>query len=107
VSKKQRAIMYLARIFVNSSKLKRQYPKLWRNYKMNLKPIASNMTELSLADGTQILFSYQTPVACWVNGQFYKTAKKWSNTTTRHVNKWAHCAINQPQEYFDNLVKGV
>jgi hypothetical protein len=74
---------------------------------MNLKPLASNKTELTLADGTQVLFSYQTPVACWRNGEYFKTSKKWSNTTTRHVNSWVHLATEKPQEYFDNLIKGV
>lgn len=74
---------------------------------MRIKPIASNMTELLLNDGTQVLFSYQTPVASWSNGQFYKTDKKWSVTTSKHINKWSHCAISKPQEYFDNLVQGV
>jgi hypothetical protein len=71
---------------------------------MKIKPIQANMTELTLNDGTQVLFSYQTPVASWKDGQFFKTDKKWSNTTTRHVNKWAHCAITKPQEYFDSLL---
>lgn len=82
---------------------------------MNLKPIASNMTELSLADGTQILFSYQTPVAMLQDNKFYKTDKKWSVTTSKHIGKWANTFWNvplsqwenKPQEYFDNLVKGV
>ena len=74
---------------------------------MNLKPLASNKTELTLADGTQVLFSYQTPVACWTNGEYFKTSKKWSHTTTRHINSWVHLAIEKPQEYFDNLIKGV
>ena len=73
---------------------------------MNLNTIQNNMAQLTLKDGTQVLFSYQTPVASWTDGQFYKTDKKWSNTTTRHINKWAHCAVNKPQEYFDNLIKG-
>lgn len=73
---------------------------------MKLKPIQSNMTELTLNDGTQVLFSYQTPVACWVDGQFYKTDKKWSVTTTRHINKWTHLAISKPQAYFDALTQG-
>jgi hypothetical protein len=73
---------------------------------MRIKPITSNMTELVLNDGTQVLFSYQTPVASWKDGQFFKTERKWSNTTTRHINKWADCAISKPQEYFDNLVQG-
>jgi hypothetical protein len=76
-------------------------------YIMRIKPIASNMTELLLNDGTQVLFSYETPVASWKDGQFYKTSHKWSNTTTRHINKWSHCAVSMPQDYFNNLVKGV
>lgn len=74
---------------------------------MHLKSIQSNMTELTLSNGTQVLFSYQTPVACWIDGQFFKTDKKWSNTTTRHINKWTHCAVTKPQEYFDNITKGL
>ncbi len=73
---------------------------------MKLKPIGANKTELTLADGTQVLFSYQTPVACWIDGQFYKTDKKWSMTTTKHINSWAHCAIDKPQAFFNNLVEG-
>lgn len=76
---------------------------------MKLKPIASNMTELALTDGTLVLFSYETPVACWKDGLFSITDKKWSKTTTRHINKWlgALCPILQPQDYFDNLIKGI
>jgi hypothetical protein len=73
---------------------------------MKIKPIQSNMTELTLNNGTQVLFSYQTPVACWIDGQFFKTDKKWSNTTTRHINKWSHLAIAKPQTFFDELTQG-
>ena len=72
---------------------------------MKLKPIASNMTELTLANGTQVLFSYETPVASWENGQFYKTEKFWSKTTSRHINKWTDCAVLKPQTYFDSLTQ--
>ena len=54
---------------------------------MQLKPIASNMTQLDL-NGYQILFSYQTPVACLSDNGYYRTSKKWSTTTSRHINKW-------------------
>jgi hypothetical protein len=81
---------------------------------MNLKPLASNMTELTLRDGSRILFSYETPVAHYKPSEFlYKTDKKWSQTTSRHINKWdiANWSdiayTSQPQEYFDNLIKGV
>ena len=43
---------------------------------MKIKPIASNMTELVLNDGTQVLFSYETPVAAWIKGKYYKTETK-------------------------------
>jgi hypothetical protein len=74
---------------------------------MKLNHIAANKNEITLGDGTQVLFSYQTPVACWVNGEYFKTSKKWSNTTSRHINSWVHLATEKPQEYFDNLVSSV
>ena len=73
---------------------------------MKLKQLGSNQTELVLNDGTQVLFSYETPVACWIDGQFYRTDRKWSQTTSRHINKWAHCAVSKPQSFFDELVLG-
>ena len=76
---------------------------------MKIKPIASNMTELELNDYT-ILFSYQTPVAYHRSGVgFFRTGKKWSATTSRHINKWLahHGAISAtevPQGELDSLV---
>lgn len=55
---------------------------------MKIKPIASNMTELRVNENI-ILFSYETPVAAWTAKRGYvKTNKYWSNTTSRHINKW-------------------
>ena len=75
---------------------------------MQLRPIASNMTQLDLSDGTSVLFSYQTPVACLTDNGYYRTSKKWSVTTSRHINKWLDgvLAKDQPQSYLDNLVAG-
>jgi len=72
---------------------------------MKIKPIASNMTELVSNDGTVILFSYQTPVACKLNGNYYKTSQKWSVTTSRHISKWLSGvqAGLAEQSFFDNL----
>ena len=72
---------------------------------MQLKPIASNMTQLDL-NGYQILFSYQTPVSCLSDNGYYRTSKKWSTTTSRHINKWLDgvLAKEQPQQFFDELV---
>lgn len=75
---------------------------------MKIKAIATNMLEVILADGIHILFSYDTPVASWQNGRYYKTDYKWSKTTARHISRWgASVAIIKSQDYFDNLVKGI
>ena len=80
---------------------------------MELKPIGSNMTTLTLNDGTEILFSYETPVAGFgrvAEGQcgncFFRTDEKFSKTTTRHINKYlegANAAV-VPQDQIVNLV---
>ena len=56
---------------------------------MNLTPIAANQTELSFTNGARVFFSYKTPVAayCPLRG-YIRTAKFWSVTTSRHINKW-------------------
>lgn len=70
---------------------------------LNISPIGANQTEISF-NGAKVLFSYKTPVACWINGQFYKTNKKWSVTTSKHINKWTHLALEKEQSFFDDLV---
>ena len=56
---------------------------------MKLTPIAANQTEVSINDGTQIFFSYRTPVAAYLPSKGYvRTERFWSKTTSRHINKW-------------------
>jgi hypothetical protein len=70
-------------------------------------PIGSNMTELHFSGGV-VLFSYRTPVACYLSGtmETFKTAKKWSVTTSKHINKWLDgvTAEEQDQSWFDGLI---
>ncbi len=73
---------------------------------MNLRPIASNMTELELNGGITVLFSYKTPVAACLPGKgWYRTEKRWSVTTSKHIGKWLDGvkAEEKPQSFFDNL----
>ena len=83
---------------------------------MQLNPIGSNMTEVETSEA-RILFSYRTPVAAYVYGEgvpiagemyrgFVRTAKWWSVTTSRHINKWLDggTAEEVSQTYLDNLV---
>lgn len=74
---------------------------------MKLQPIASNQTQLTLASGTQIFFSYQTPVAAYVIGQgFVRTEQYYSKTTSKHISKWLDGAkaMTVPQEKIDALL---
>jgi len=73
---------------------------------MQLLKLGTNQTQVTLSDGTKVLFSYNTPVACQdPNYDYYKTATKWSATTSRHINKWLD-GVNAnivPQEFFERL----
>lgn len=76
---------------------------------MKLKPLGANQNEVTLADGTVILFSYETPVAATQNGMAYRTEKHWSRTTSKHINRWLQGwpgARSMPQSFFDQLGRG-
>lgn len=73
---------------------------------MKIKPVGSNMTELRL-DDVHVLFSYETPVAACIFGKGYvRTAQRYSQTTTRHINKWLEGvdAPEVPQSFIDALI---
>jgi hypothetical protein len=74
---------------------------------MKLTPIAANQNEVTINDGTQIFFSYRTPVAAYLPEKGYvRTEKFWSVTTSRHINKWLK-GVNEvgtiDQTVLDNL----
>ena len=75
---------------------------------MKLTPIAANQTELELTNGTQVFFSYKTPVAAYCPDKGYiRTAQFWSVTTSRHINKWLDGVTRVTevsQEYLTELV---
>jgi len=74
---------------------------------MKLRKAGHNMAELSLANGTDVLFSYETPVAAFVEGEGYvRTETRYSVTTSKHINKWLNGMVARtvPQEYIDALV---
>ena len=79
---------------------------------MQLNPIGSNCNEINV-EGLTILFSYKTPVAYWESGKgAFKTDKRWSVTTSKHVNNWlrdrGYIPAEVPQvsqEVLDGLIK--
>ena len=82
---------------------------LYSCHQMKINPLRSNQTELIFDDGAKVLFSYETPVDAYVPKRGYiKTSKKWSQTTSRHVNSWCpENALSVPQREISALVKGV
>ena len=86
---------------------------------MKLKLVGSNQTELTLEDGTQVFFSYETPVCVrtvamhcgQMQTRVCVTKEKYSRTTSKHINKWIanHFDVKMmvEQSEIDNFVKGV
>ena len=72
---------------------------------MKINQVGSNMTELVRSSGVIVLFSYSTPVAALLpSGKYVKTDRKYSATTTKHVNKWVLGNVEtKPQSYIDEL----
>lgn len=73
---------------------------------MYLKQLGPNKTEIGAGDA-RVLFSYQTPVAALIHGKgWFRTEKKWSRTTSRHINQWIRGLVTaRPQEWFNNLLQ--
>ena len=56
---------------------------------MKLQQLGSNKTKLVYGNGTEIFFSYDTPVAgCSKELGYFKTEQKFSRTTTKHINSY-------------------
>ena len=74
---------------------------------MKLNCIGLNQTELVLNDKSRLFFSYSVPVV-FINAknQAFKTSKKYSATTTKHINKYLNGknAEYKNQEFFDNII---
>jgi hypothetical protein len=78
---------------------------------MKLNQIGANQTTVTIGKEKVIFYSYNTPVACFIGDGstvgYFRTSKKWSVTTSKHINKWLDGirAEEKEQEFFDNLVK--
>ena len=63
---------------------------------MKIKQIGSNQTLLIIGQRDEVLFSYETPVAGFTtkpipgseHGGWYRTDKKYSVITSKHINKY-------------------
>ena len=80
---------------------------------MKLQQIAANRTVVTFPNYTEVFFSYNTPVAGYHPDLGYvRTKKYYSQTTSRHINKYLDLKGNNldvhftsvDQEVIDNLV---
>mgnify|MGYP001570317725 CR=1 FL=1 len=55
---------------------------------MKLERLGANSSIISMNDGTTVLFSYETPVAAYKNGEYLKSVKFHSRTTNQHIAQW-------------------
>ena len=68
---------------------------------MYLQSFATNRTLLTFDDGSEVFFSYQTPVAGYSKKLGYIKTNRWySSTTTRHINRYLneYCDVPDPQQ---------
>lgn len=80
---------------------------------MKISNIGSNQTQVTVGN-LELLVSYETVVAAVDRtngtGLALVTEKKWSATTTKHINNWLKTKsfssrATRPQTFFDNLIK--
>jgi hypothetical protein len=77
---------------------------------MKVKSIKKNVTIITLHPGeanqTLLLFSYETPVACHIQGVgYFRTSQFWSITTSRHINQWLRSEFGNPVHYKDGVTE--
>jgi len=76
---------------------------------MKLSRIGANQTCINHIDGTQVFFSYDTPVAGYSPELGYvRTKDYYSKTTSRHINKWLSNVeyTEVSQNVINNLAEG-
>ena len=62
---------------------------------MKYQVLASNVAQVSLSDGTEVLYSYQTAVAIFIPGRgWIRDGHYFSRTTSRHINAYTGSAGN-------------
>ena len=60
---------------------------------LKLNRLGANVTTLSIPDGLEVMYSYNTPVAAFVPGRGYLvTSTKYSRTTSKHINVYVRNA---------------
>ena len=70
---------------------------------MKLEQVGPNQTVLKL-ENCKVLFSYDTPVAIYYCGNYYKSDTFYSKTTTKHINAFSNEYVELEQTAFDKML---
>ena len=77
--------------------------------KLHFRSLGSNSAEIGVGEWL-VLISYQTPVAVYNtrNSHVFVTSSKFSNTTTKHINKWVdgRPTTQADQEFIEKVANG-
>ena len=73
---------------------------------MKLERLGTSKSLLTLSSGSEIFYSYNTPVAAQVAGELYKTKEYFSRTTSKHITQYLNGreAEAVPQSMINQLV---
>ena len=73
---------------------------------MKIKRLGASKTILALSSGSEIFYSYDTPVAAQISGELYRTKEYYSRTTSKHITQYLNGreAEAVPQSMINQLV---
>ena len=74
---------------------------------MKLERLGASKSLLTLSSGSEIFYSYNTPVAAQVAGDFYKTKEYYSKTTSKHISQYLNGRdAEEVEQSFINQIVG-
>ena len=74
---------------------------------MKIERLGASKSLLTLSSGSEIFYSYNTPVACKVAGEFYKTKEYYSKTTCKHITQYLNGRdAEEVEQSFINQIVG-
>jgi len=72
---------------------------------MKVRKLGANRTLLQFDNGTEVLFSYETPVAGYHAGTYFRTDTRCSVTTSKHISQYLRGinAVELPQARINEM----
>ena len=74
---------------------------------MKIKRLGASKTLLALPSGTEVFYSYETPVACLMSDdELFITEEYYSRTTSKHITQYVNGreAEKVPQSFINQIV---